>query len=272
MAWAPMPVYSNNRQVESHLSGIPTCRTADIETVASLRNILPSEYEFIFMDGLFPCEAAPGAAALFSGPYISWYSPPTTTRVAHAHREILAFVDKYGPFDGVMGFSQGAAVAASILLHHELDEVAPPWRFAIFVCAPLPFSSSVANGIDTRAAFGAPCVTWPVRPDCPDTVPSDLIPDLQYLRGEDHDSSDTAVTEHFYQMFHGAVDKVRISARTGHIIGAKDEWRRHSEELVQLCEKQSRTVLYHQSGHEIPDEYSEELSDLIETLAIESQP
>lgn len=245
--------------------------TAELGHLASLRKTLPSEYEFVFMEGILPCEAAPGAAALFSGPYRCWYDTPTTVKVERAHSEVLGFVQREGPFDGVIGFSQGAAVAASILLGHELDQLPPPFGFALFICSPLPFSHSLASGIDTRTAFGAPCVTWPVRPGCPDTVPSYLMPDPRYLRGEEYFNKTTDAAECFYQMFLDTTDAVRITTRTGHVIGAKDEWRRHSEHLVKLCAEQVSTVLYHQGGHGIPEESSDELCDLIETLAIDSQ-
>lgn len=271
MAWVPMPVFSINKQAS--YVGLTFCGVliADFQGAASLRNTLPaSEYEFVFMQGIMSCEAAPGASGLFSGPYLCWYDTPTTAKVARAHREVLDFVQTNGPFDGVIGFSQGAAVAASILLHQELDQIAPSFGFALFICSPLPFSHSLAYGIDTRAAFGAPCITWPVRPGCPDTVPADLVPDSRYLQGE-HCLHSTGAEECFYQMFHGTVDAVRISIRTGHVIGEKDEWRSHSENMSNLCAGQSRTVIYHQSGHEIPGDFSEELCDLVETLAIESQ-
>lgn len=222
------------------------------------------------MQGILPCEAAAGARGLFSGPYLCWFDTPTTAKIALAHRAILEFIQTHGPFDGVMGFSQGAAIAASILLHCEAEQKASPFRFAIFICSPLPFSHSLAHGVDTRTAFGVPSITKPVRPGCPDTVPPDLVPDSRYLQGEQHQGSSSG-EETFYQMFLGSVDTVRISARTGHVIGAHDEWRRHSESLVELCVKKSRTVLYHQGGHEIPETFSEELCDLIETLVMESE-
>ena len=54
-------------------------------------------------------------------------------------------LDKYvaqeGSFDGVMGFSQGAALAAMLLIRHHSSprsESDGPFQFAVFICAAVP--------------------------------------------------------------------------------------------------------------------------------------
>ncbi|PYI30057.1 hypothetical protein BP00DRAFT_426927 [Aspergillus indologenus CBS 114.80] len=51
-------------------------------------------------------------------------------------------IEAEGPFDGVIGFSQGASLALSILYHHEISHPSrpPPFRFAVFFCAVLSIS------------------------------------------------------------------------------------------------------------------------------------
>jgi predicted esterase len=46
-------------------------------------------------------------------------------------------IEDEGPFDGIIGFSQGAAVAARlILLHQARDPLGPqPFKVAVFLCA-----------------------------------------------------------------------------------------------------------------------------------------
>jgi predicted esterase len=57
--------------------------------------------------------------------------------VHECYEYLLDIIDEEGPFDGVVGFSQGAAAAATALLHSQsLDSTAPPlFKFAIFFCA-----------------------------------------------------------------------------------------------------------------------------------------
>lgn len=68
--------------------------------------MLPLSYEMIFADGPHMCEPAPGIEGLFPGPYRCWYNTPTTSKVAKALEFIRQVVNRDGPFDGVLGFSQ----------------------------------------------------------------------------------------------------------------------------------------------------------------------
>ena len=75
-------------------------------TKAAFRNLLPSNYQFTFVDGPTECDAAPGIGNVYVGPYLCWYQSPTTSAVARAHKLVSKIVEEKGPFDAVMGFSQ----------------------------------------------------------------------------------------------------------------------------------------------------------------------
>ena len=45
------------------------------------------------------------------------------------------------PFDGVLGFSEGASVAASLILPQSRRKQTIPFKFAIFICAIPPYRS-----------------------------------------------------------------------------------------------------------------------------------
>ena len=158
---------------------------------------------------------------------------------------------------------QGAALAASMILHDEIAGRTPIFRMAIFICSPVPFSYSLQYGIDTRTYFGLQADA-PIRPGCPCKVPEYLITDKAYLQGEEGEDDVSAT---YYQMFHPTVDTVRINIPTAHIYGRKDPWRRHSLDLVRLCRKEGTSVYEHSSGHVIPkqDDEEEEMCNVIET-------
>ena len=42
------------------------------------------------------------------------------------------------PFDGVLGFSEGASLAASLILHQSAEQRTSPFKFAIFICGIPP--------------------------------------------------------------------------------------------------------------------------------------
>ncbi|KUI66655.1 hypothetical protein VM1G_02158 [Cytospora mali] len=229
----------------------------------SLRATLPATYEFVFTDGPVDCDAAPGVGDIFTGPYRCWYNTPTTAKVKTAHNFVDQFIKEHGSFDG------GSAVAASMILHHQLENprsAEPLFRFAIFLASPMPFARTLDYGIDTRKYFGLAGVLKPIRADCMDKIPLYLLPDKAYLRGAAELDGDQAANpaETFYQMFHPSADTERICIPTAHVYGLQDPWCRHSADMVLLCDQSVVSVLVHDGGHDVPKDLTEEMSDLIE--------
>ncbi len=73
---------------------------------------------------------------------------PDSRQCNESHELISDTIEDEGPFDGVIGFSQGAAVAVSMLLHHEIHNRGkpPPFKFGIFFCS-IPVISPDPNYI-----------------------------------------------------------------------------------------------------------------------------
>ncbi|KAJ5714329.1 uncharacterized protein N7483_011510 [Penicillium malachiteum] len=241
------------------LHGMGTNARIFAAQTAQFRSLLARNYEFVFVDGMIECDPAPEVSNSFEGPYLSWYHSPSTAAVAVAHEAVYKAIDEQGPFDAVLGFSQGAAVAASLLVHAQIMDQKPPFQAAIFIGSPLPFSLSVNYGIDTRTYFGI-AASSPSRPGALMQIPDYLVTDPAYLKG------DKGNKEVFYQMFHATVDPYRIGIPTAHVYGLQDQWYRHSMDVVQLCDRV--TVVEHGDGHGVPGEYSEEFADAVETVMI----
>ncbi|OTB08286.1 hypothetical protein M426DRAFT_264916 [Hypoxylon sp. CI-4A] len=232
----------------------------------AVRQMLPSDYQFCFFNGKYECEPAPEVLDVFPPPYLTWYNTPTTRKIFDAHSQVRDIVARHGPFDAVMGFSQ-APVAASLLLHQELDgEVPKLFKAAIFIGSPVPFSYRKDVGIDARTYFGV-SNDPPNEHNRPVVIPSYLVTDPAYLRNAvELNDKDACAGVQYYQMFHPTVDAVRINLPTGHIYGSGDQWFPHSKDLAELCREDLRAVFQHDGGHEVPRGYSEELCDVIETV------
>jgi hypothetical protein len=101
--------------------------------------------EFIFVDALIECPGDVEIAKFYRGPFFRHWDGSRKS-VHECYEDILDIVDEDGPFDGVVGFSQGAAAAATALLYSQsLDNTAPPlFKFAIFFCA-----TSALNAADS---------------------------------------------------------------------------------------------------------------------------
>ena len=112
-----------------------------------LSNALSKENaaEFCFVEG--ECEAEPveGITDFYQGPYLSFYPwPPRmdeneyTASRERAYELIYEAIEEEGPFDAILGFSQGASLAYLFLQQHACKHpFEPPWslfRCAIFIC------------------------------------------------------------------------------------------------------------------------------------------
>jgi hypothetical protein len=92
-----------------------------------LRRELSSAFEFAFIDAPFPSEPGPGILPVFEGggPYLRWNADESQPSIApeksiSAIREARVRQSITGsPFVGIMGFSQGARIAAGILLEQQ---------------------------------------------------------------------------------------------------------------------------------------------------------
>ncbi|KAH7417569.1 serine hydrolase FSH [Cadophora sp. MPI-SDFR-AT-0126] len=111
----------------------------------ALRNLLPVSYEYDFIDGEEHSESPEELAQIYPGPYLQYAScAETVPRSVEYLEEIMA---EDGPFDGVIGFSQGAVCAARMILRSvERDPYGPqPFKAAIFLCAASLFYHKTAD-------------------------------------------------------------------------------------------------------------------------------
>ena len=138
-------------------------RTADHIDTVPLSNALSKENaaEFHFIEG--GCEAAPveGITQFYQGPYLSFYPWPPRMEEAEysdtkerAYELIYEAIEEDGPFDALLGFSQGASLAYLFLQQHARKHpYDPPWslfRCAVFICGMPPFRSKDSRPLARR--------------------------------------------------------------------------------------------------------------------------
>ena len=100
-------------------------------------------YQYDFVDGQYIHPPATGIKDLFGDEQICYsYFDGSTQSVLKAVKDLGEYVADHGPYDAVMGFSLGAALAAAFLLHersHQVSRPEPPtFGCAIFLCGVLP--------------------------------------------------------------------------------------------------------------------------------------
>ncbi|GAM82793.1 hypothetical protein ANO11243_007790 [Dothideomycetidae sp. 11243] len=121
-----------------------------------LERALLSSYRFVYADApITPVTQGPDVTSVFAshGPFRAWLSDDTDTGAAidSSFDRAMASDPGTGPFVGLLGFSQGARVAGSLLLRQQLRGEAG-FRFAILVAGrgPLDVFGTVAEGQKLR--------------------------------------------------------------------------------------------------------------------------
>ncbi|KAL3685174.1 hypothetical protein R1sor_003196 [Riccia sorocarpa] len=101
--------------------------------------------EFTCPDGPFPARGESDVKAIFEGPYFEWMQYNKGWTEFYNYEESLAYIvdymEKNGPFDGVLGFSQGSVTAGCLLACQIKKRVVggkspadlPPIRFYISI-------------------------------------------------------------------------------------------------------------------------------------------
>ncbi|KAJ5725082.1 Serine hydrolase FSH [Penicillium malachiteum] len=188
------------------------------------------DHEFVFIDGTILTEPFEGSAIITENSESYGYMPAVFTAASQGQDLVSRLVDyihTQGPFDGVMGFSEGGIIAAMLLIEDARHSFAE-FKCGIFFSAALPLDPDVVR-------------TGVLRCINPDTdgillhVPTALIVEENLVRLRDR----SPLAPFWYQ---------------------EDA----QEALVQICDESLREVVRLNLGHQVPGYKSSE--GLRETL------
>lgn len=169
--------------------------------------------------------------------------------VEAAQSYIHEIIEEEGPFDGVIGFSQGAALAASLILEHQKsypNAINSLFKFAIFAGASLPFNKDDCIGLNLweDARNGTP----KYKDEFAGEV--DVFQPLGFPPVEELENGILA-------RYHpDKCPNTRIKIPTLHVIGKKDRYAPQSRMLVKLCAGSTAgaqtIVIDHEDDHRMP--------------------
>ncbi|RYP04515.1 hypothetical protein DL764_004416 [Monosporascus ibericus] len=135
----PSPVGTTAKFKVLCLHGIGTNSEIFEAQTAALRYQLGDEYQYDFLDGAHPWPTAKGIDQLFGDHQVCYsYFNGSAESAMTAVNDLADYVMENGPFDAVMGFSLGAALAATLLLRAEKQQAISHIKSAIFICGTLP--------------------------------------------------------------------------------------------------------------------------------------
>ncbi|KAL1349537.1 hypothetical protein HN51_026057 [Arachis hypogaea] len=77
-----------------------------------------NELDLVFLDAPFPCQGKSDVEGIFDPPYYEWFQFNKEFTEYTNFDECLQYIEdymiKHGPFDGLLGFSQGAILSAAL--------------------------------------------------------------------------------------------------------------------------------------------------------------
>ncbi|KAI1253821.1 hypothetical protein MGN70_004216 [Eutypa lata] len=228
------------------LHGMGTNASVYEAQLAPIRAQMDPADEFIFVEGLTECRPAEGVSNFFSGPFYCYYNKPTVECLQAAYDLIQEIVEEEGPFHGVFGFSQGGALAASLLLHHQ--KVAPYspslFNFAVFTCASLPFDLNTKHQEHPYDTV--------IHPKSGVVSVSDWRPGESRVEPEEINGFIVPPEpgDIMLRRYHPARETTRIQIPTVHIMGQADPFLPQQQALAELCD--DKGILEHELGHQLP--------------------
>ncbi|KAI2472751.1 serine hydrolase FSH [Annulohypoxylon bovei var. microspora] len=155
-------------------------------------------------------------------------------------------LDKDGPYDGVVAFSQGAAVVSSFLLYRQWydHELPPAFKFAIFISGSISLKVLKDLGVPVSNEAESAVSQAMLRHD---QGLGPLSAHVTRARRAVFDSDDC-----FGLNLNRLPLELKIRIPTVHIWGEKDPLFPTSIQLAGLCDPYIRKIHTHPEGNEIP--------------------
>ncbi|CAM8940207.1 unnamed protein product [Rhodiola kirilowii] len=179
-----------------------------------------SKFDLFFADAPFPCQGKSDVEGIFDPPYYEWFQFNMEFTEYLNFDECLGYIEdliiKHGPFDGLMGFSQGAILSGALPGLQKkgvaLTKV-PKIKFIIIIGG---------------AKFQAPVVAEPAY-----SSPVDC-PSLHFIGEQDF------LKKHGLALIESCIDPVVINHPKGHTVPRLDE--KGEKEMLVFIDKLLKMV------------------------------
>ncbi|OJJ97002.1 hypothetical protein ASPACDRAFT_1859066 [Aspergillus aculeatus ATCC 16872] len=218
---------------------------------AALRSRLSElSIEWDFVDGFHTTDPAPGVDLFYAPPYYSWYENDTVDEIATCRQRLQQYIKANGPYDAVMTFSQGAAVASTFALLQlsEAPDQPLPFKAAIFICAGSPLRIMEQVGYEI-----APQV-WEKDILTRKALAAQADASAILLQGSSRWNGNHGGARESEEDIRREItpSQTVLSIPTVHVYGARDPRLSAGIQLSQTCDPAKRRTYDHGGGHEIP--------------------
>lgn len=167
-----------------------------------------------------------------------------------------------GPFDAVLGFSQGAALAAAVVLNEAMKpSLADPFKMAVFLSSTMPFDLRggklhlTYDGINSLTAVHQNDngdnleeigVDWMA-----DSRSAGVIDEFEARRPKSQRPKQPQSIDVLLR-YNPSTHSQRIRIPTAHVIGVQDDYADHGRSLAGMCEPRLTHIVTHDGGHQLP--------------------
>ena len=166
-------------------------------------------------------------------------------------------------------------MAASAILRRQLDMPfeKPQFRFAIFLCAFLPFSSNPGYGCEVTwlmlhgQDLTADYALWKKTSEYKIELSQDIVDALPSEPKEKMQSilNNNELVPRVYR-FHPEHSSIRIDIPTVHVRGVQDPFLDQSVALSALADERLAQIVRHEEGHNLPNSANQDIAMAIEKV------
>ncbi|KAJ5925524.1 hypothetical protein N7454_008163 [Penicillium verhagenii] len=216
---------------------------------SSFRAKLPQKnVQFDFVDGPVSSEPAAGVDLFYPGPYYGFWERGSVDDIREGCDWLREYLAKHGPYDAVMGFSQGTILASTYLLFHEEEtpHLPPPFKVAIFHCGGVSLHVLQDLGFNITSAMHDRDLAS--RNALMSSASSEAILRMGTNRWKGDNSRGLSEQE----LRDEVKGPVQISIPTVHVYGSRDPRFTSGVQLSGVCDPEKRRCYDHGGGHEIP--------------------
>jgi hypothetical protein len=259
-----------------------------------LRRLLPESTEYVFTEGEIECSRHPSKSIsrpmycadnpaipeAMPGPFYCWYKRVEPGPIRLAHELLYEVIEEEGPFDGVIAFSQGAALVMSMLMDHEINNAGarPLFGFAALFSCPIALSPDTKLNREVLRTATSKDGSEKAQDKTTDKAApkhrfSLLLPENQLALAKDigvkdlsdsesgsddaeEDESDDELS-HIPRLYHPLMVTARVSVPTVHLYDPNEAYARQFKFVTRLCDKFLMQEVSHSGGHGVPSEPKE---------------
>ena len=221
-------------------------------------------------------------AAFPDTPLYGYYNPLQPASVTQAEDDLLQLIEQEGPFDGVLAYSGGTALAAQIIIRDSQKNAFSlpeerPFRFAIFINGVTPLKVIPAQEVraETLGESHDPSL---VKEEVSNLLLRDSATRVRKKQSE-YDTYDPAAIKQDIALlesrvtidgrpclsngidaitrYHVDLDGVLIDIPTLHVRCLEEVDEDHGLNLTKLCDPESVTEYFHRNGEDFPRGHAE---------------